>query len=80
MNKTLRQVSLKSENIGMTTWVDDKPGLREGVLITLKTYIEPDRKWLVERMYEGTKEEGDFIRNFDNNNYDKHVGLWKKTK
>jgi len=77
MNK-LRQVSLKSGRVGMTTWVDDRPDLKEGVVITLKTYIEPTREWKVERLYETVREESDFMRKFDNNNYDKHVGLWKK--
>lgn len=75
MNK-LRQVSLKSGKIGMTTWVDDKPGLKEGAVITLKTYIEPERKWLVEKLYEGSREEKDFVRNFKNDDTRKHPGLW----
>jgi hypothetical protein len=79
MNK-LRQVSLKSGKIGMTAWVDDKPGLKEGVVITLKTYIEPDRHWKVERLYDTVREEKDFVRNFKNDDTRKHPGLWATTK
>lgn len=51
MNK-LRQVELKSGKIGMTCWVDDLPELKEGAVITLQTYIEPERKWKVEKKFD----------------------------
>lgn len=75
----LRQAQLKSDNIGMTCWIDDKPSLKNGIVISLKTYIEPDRKWTIEKLYDTVHEESEFVHNYDNNDYTKHVGLWKKT-
>lgn len=76
----LRQVQLKSGQIGMTTWVDDKPKLKEGAVITLKTYIEPDRRWSVEKLYDMILEEKDFVRNYKNDDTRKHPGLWAQAK
>lgn len=73
----LRQAQLKSGDIGMTTWVNDTPELKTGAVITLKTYIEPDRQWEIEKLYDDVHEESDFVRNFANNDYTKHFGLWK---
>lgn len=60
--------------IQMTTWVDADPRLKKGVVIELK---KDNRKWMVEEVYSTVDEklikDG---RDFDNNNYDKHTGLF----
>lgn len=73
----IRQAYLRNENSEvMTTWLDDDPRLKEGVFITLKDF-KPEMKWEVIQLYHDSREAADFDfhRKWDNNNYDKHVGL-----
>ena len=73
---TLR--NLNGKNL-LTTWLDKKPELREGAIITLKDF-KPEDKWRVEQLYkrEFDDKEFEFHRKWDNNNYEKHEGLFKK--
>lgn len=63
------QVHLKNINGNehLTTWVDVKPGLKHGAVITLKDY--PDIKWVVAEYYpqEHDSSEFDWHRKWDNN-------------
>lgn len=60
----------------LTTWVDKRPDLKEGAIISLKDF-KPEQKWIVHTIYEGEHEASDFEfhRKWDNNDYSKHVGL-----
>lgn len=52
----------------LTTWVDVRPTLKVGNLITLKDF-KPDQQWLVDAIYPGEHEAKDFDwhRKWDNN-------------
>jgi hypothetical protein len=70
------QVILYSNSSQMTTWVDNRPDLKEGVDIELKEI--PGRLWRVAKIFRGVELDSkalDFHRKWDNNNYDKHEGL-----
>lgn len=76
------QVQLKSVNEILTTWVDKRPGLKIGAIITLKDYVDPQfpgavKNWEVIDIYDKEHEgsDFDFHRKWDNNNYDHHKGL-----
>ena len=58
----------------LTTWVEKKPGLKKGSLITLEEY--PGWVWNVIHFYNEEHEfdDFDFHRKWDNNNYDRHTG------
>lgn len=69
------QVKLTTDNgEQMTTWVDSDPKLKRGVVIELKNDA---RMWLVDDVYSTIDDLPDH-RNFDNNDYSKHEGLFKK--
>lgn len=63
-------------NETLTTWLDVRPGLKAGSIITLKDF-KPDIKWVVKQLFEPEHDsvDFDFHRKWDNNNYDKHEGL-----
>jgi len=69
------QVDLSRDNVAMTTWVEKKPNLARDAFITLKD-IDETVFWKVEKVYdvEQTRDQVESNRNWDNNNYDKHVG------
>lgn len=71
------QVQLKSFNETLTTWVDVRPGLKPGAIITLKDWEDPKKHWEVVAVYGNEHDASDFEfhRKWDNNNYDKHKGL-----
>lgn len=73
----MKQVELRQDDRLMTTWVDKHRGLQPGTLISLK---DVDGKWEVMRVHdvEVLEKSLDNWRSFDNNNYDKHEGLFKK--
>jgi len=63
------QVRLMNENKEtFTTWVDVRPNLKQGSLITLKDF-KPDTKWTVVDLYPTVHEstEFDWHRKWDNN-------------
>ena len=71
------QVELRNNKEVLTTWVDDRPGLKEGNYITLKDF-KPDIKWLIIKVYRDMPKDSkdfDFHRKWDNNNYEHHKGL-----
>jgi hypothetical protein len=73
----VRQAYIRSEEGGvMTTFLDDRPDLKVGSIISLKDY-KPEIKWIVEFLSEHLHDASDFEfhRKWDNNNYDKHKGL-----
>lgn len=65
------QVMLRSEhNEVMTTWLDVRPGLKEGAFVTLKDDRNlPQTRWLVIRLYDKVHDAKDFDwhRKWDNN-------------
>lgn len=66
---TIVQVDLLTkQGEKMTTWVDKRPDLKEGVWITLKDF-KSDTKWCVMKLYnqEHTSTEFDWHRKWDNN-------------
>jgi hypothetical protein len=81
MSKTqaIVQVYLKNSlDETLTTWVDVRPDLKIGSYITLKDF-KPDVRWKVIAVFDTELESKslEFHRKWDNNNYDKHVGLFK---
>lgn len=48
----MRQCVLKSKNSRMTTWLDDRKDLKEGVWVTLSTSEDQERRWQVISMGE----------------------------
>lgn len=52
----------------LTTWVDNRPDLKEGALISLKDF-QPDTVWAVVKLYDKIHEARDFDwhRKWDNN-------------
>lgn len=52
----------------LTTWVDKRPDLKEGVFITLKDF-KPEIEWRVEKVYDDEHDSQDFNwhRKWDNN-------------
>lgn len=60
----------------LTTWVDKRPDLKEGAVLTLRDF-KPDMEWQVTAVFdqEHDSKDFDFHRKWDNNNYDKHKGL-----
>ncbi len=60
----------------LTTWLDVRPGLKQGSIITLKDF-RPDERWVVRQLFEQEHDgsEFDFHRQWDNNDYGKHEGL-----
>lgn len=84
-DKLVTQVDLKSVGtLGgnlelhhqMTTWLDADSRIKEGVVITLKDY-KPDMKWVIDKVYSTMTKADIDKRGWDNNNYDKHEGLFK---
>ncbi len=63
------------EVLKMTTWLDVRPDLKEGVVITLKGFEKV--QWYVDKLYDGLHDAADFEfhRKWDNNDYSKHEGL-----
>lgn len=61
----------------LTTWLDKKPNLVAGSIVSLKTYKDPTKKWRVARIYdmEHSVHDFDFHYRWDNNDYSKHEGL-----
>lgn len=74
----IRHAILKNLNGNemLTTWLDVRPGLRAGAIISLKD-LKPDEKWVVEQLFNQEHESADFDfhRKWTNNNFDKHEGL-----
>lgn len=74
----IKQAVLKNLNGNetMTTWLDVRPGLKAGAIVSLKDF-KPEERWRVEELFEQEHEatDFDFHRNWTNNNFDKHVGL-----
>lgn len=72
----LRHETEKGETYTMTTWLDKRPDLVEGVVIDIKD-VGSIYGWHVTRIYpqEHEAQDFDFHRKWDNNNYDKHKGL-----
>ena len=71
------QVELRNGKEMMTTWVDDRPGIKEGNYLTLKD-CKADIKWHITKVYRDTPKDSkdfDFHRKWDNNDYSKHTGL-----
>lgn len=65
----IRQAYLRNEHGEvMTTWLDDRPDLKEGCFVTLKDF-KPDTKWEVIHLYYNAHEAKDFDwhRKWDNN-------------
>jgi len=63
------QVMLRSEHSEvMTTWLDARPNLKKGAVITLKDFM-PNTKWLVIELYPKVHDAKDFDwhRKWDNN-------------
>jgi hypothetical protein len=60
----------------LTTWIDTRPGLKEGVIISLKDF-KPEQKWIINKIFDSEHEASDFEfhRKWDNNDYSKHKGL-----
>lgn len=74
-DKLVTQVDLVSAGRQMTTWLDNDARIRVGVVISLKG--EDDTRWKIVKVYE-TRTAADIDkRGWDNNNYDKHEGLFK---
>lgn len=75
---TIKHAILKSldGNEMLTTWLDVKPGLKSGAIITLSDF-KPDTKWVVQMLFKQEHDavDFDFHRKWDNNNYDHHKGL-----
>jgi hypothetical protein len=76
------QVKLKSVNETLITWVDKRPDLKVGAIVTLKDWADPQypdsvKHWEVIEIWANEHEAADFDfhRKWDNNNYDKHKGL-----
>lgn len=65
------QVSLRNGDKLMTTWVDADSRLKPGVKLELK---KVEGLWEIEKVFT-TQEYKDF-HGWDNNNYDKHTGLF----
>lgn len=71
MSKLLRQVKLVTKDESgvrqMTTWVDDRPDLKRGVVIKLDKM--PDTAWYVEELYNTklTETQVDLNRGWTNN-------------
>src|SRR5436305_12591594 len=63
-------------NESLTTWLDVRPGLKAGAIVTLKDF-RPEERWVVEQLFEQEHDatDFDFHRGWDNNNYDQHKGL-----
>lgn len=68
----MKIVQVKLENLDypgetLTTWVDVRPGLQEGALVTLKG--QPGMEWVVKEYYgkEHEADEFDWHRKWDNN-------------
>lgn len=74
MSKLMTQVSLicKEDGATMTTWVDQNEKVKVGAVISLKGN---DHTFTVREVYETRPMSEVSNRGFDNNNYDKHVGL-----
>jgi len=72
----IRQIRIETPAEGgkevMVTWVDDDKRLQVGSIITLK---EDKREWTITNLF-NTEERSiiEMNRNWDNNNYDKHIG------
>ena len=79
---TMVQVDLKrADGVEMTTWVDKRPDLKEGVLLSLKDE-DKDVFWRVNKVYdiEMDKDQVEKNRGWDNNNYEKHDGTAMKDR
>jgi hypothetical protein len=60
--KYFRQCNLKKDNQYQTAWLEEKPGLREGSMVELKSETESDKKnWEVVQM--GARVDQDFLNN-----------------
>jgi hypothetical protein len=61
------QVQLREVNTTgiLTTWVDKKPGLKKGSIVTLKD--QKERKWEVLEIYSPEKEHTELHRGWNNN-------------
>ena len=76
------QVDLKrADGVEMTTWVDKRPDLKEGVLLSLKDE-DKDVFWRVNKVYdiEMDKDQVEKNRGWDNNYYEKHDGTGMKDR
>lgn len=71
----MHQLTLRQDNKLMTTWVNEHPNLKVGNYLTLK---KVDGLWLIENMYAVQEANNVDNRKWDNNNYDKHIGLFNK--
>ena len=68
------QVKLETkDHEQMTTWLDSDTRIKPGVIIELK---KDNRMWKVLEVFSTVDNIPDH-RSFDNNNYDKHTGLFK---
>jgi hypothetical protein len=66
----IAQARLKSGVSTITTWIDLKPGVKPGAVVTLKG---DDRRWEVERL--GAPTEADEVRNLGRRHREVHGGL-----
>jgi hypothetical protein len=77
MKKQIVLCDLQCDNRQMTTWLDKHPKLTKGVQVTLDGQTD---LWTVKTIYESAEphyaSDFDFHRKWDNNNYDKHEGLF----
>lgn len=75
---TIKQAILKNINGNetLTTWLDVRPGLKTGAIVSLKDF-KPGEKWVVQELFEQEHDarDFDFHRRWTNNNFDKHEGL-----
>lgn len=63
MKAKIIQVSLRNDNSPeelLTTWVDKRPGLKEGMKIRLKDHERPEEWWRVETIYHLERDGQDF--------------------
>lgn len=75
MKRPMKQVDISQGVVHRTLWVDAHPALTTGGTISLK---DENGLWHVDKLYEPVLdiEQLNSQRNFDNNNYDVHKGLF----
>lgn len=75
MSTPMIQLSLIQGDTLLTTWVDKRTDLKVGKYLSLKGQ---EGRWKIHRMYDVEVMDTHLNnqRAFDNNNYDKHVGLF----
>lgn len=71
-DKMVTQIDLVSGDKRLTTWVDADPRVRVGANISIKGM---DGRWDITHIYATQDAKSIDKRGWDNNNYDKHVGL-----